>query len=315
MYEFFSLSRAERTARAYTPMQHGRVRAFLDAAERRSSAARRILSPIASAALLREAITCCLHAAEVARDGAIDDDALRARDLAKAMPELPPDPARPLAVPADDARVRAALAAHDPLYFDRLSPEDAARTHAALQRASSMLRACAEPRSVANIRGTRWGRALAVVFVVAYAAVSAVRFAVSPTNVALHKPVIPSSMLLTPSHGQTIVDGEIGWSYGIQTKVEDSPNVVVDLIDTYRIDRVQVHNRLDGWFDECLPLVVELSTDGRNFHEIGRRERHFDADPPWVVEAHGEAGRYVRVRVARRGYLALSEVEVFGRKI
>jgi hypothetical protein len=96
--------------------------------------------------------------------------------------------------------------------------------------------------------------------------------------------------------------------------MEESPNVVIDLLDTYRIQRVKVHNRLDGWYDDCLPLVVELSTDGKTYADLARRDDHFDSDPPWIVEAGGQPARYVRVRVARKSYLALSEVEVFGRK-
>ena len=81
----------------------------------------------------------------------------------------------------------------------------------------------------------------------------------------------------------------------------------------YRIDRVAVYNRVDGWFDDCLPLVVEFSTDGAKYSEVARRDQHFAADPPWSVDGKRELARYVRVRLARRGYLALSEVEVFGR--
>lgn len=314
LLEFFSLTSAERAVRMYTPAQHERVRSYRDAADRRFLSARRITQSVPAALLLRDASACYLRAAATAR-GEGDGDAMTAADLVAAMPELAPDPARPRETPTDDARTRAALAATDPLYFDRLSPEDAARARMALDRTASMLRAHIEARSITSIRATRWGRALAVLVVSTYAAVLGIRAAVLPKNVALHKPVTPSSVAVTPSHGQSIVDGDLGFSYGIHTGPEESPNVVIDLIDTYRVENVKVHNRLDGWYDGCLPLVVELSTDGRHFKEIGRREEHFDADPPWVVQAHGEPARYVRVRILRRGALALSEVEVFGKKM
>ena len=73
-------------------------------------------------------------------------------------------------------------------------------------------------------------------------------------------------------------------------------------------------NRVDGWFDDCLPLVVELSRDGVKWEEIGQREDHFGTDPPWIVNAGGRMATQVRLRVARKSYLALSEVEVFGKK-
>ena len=74
-----------------------------------------------------------------------------------------------------------------------------------------------------------------------------------------------------------------------------------------------MHNRVDGWFDDCLPLVVEVSRDGNKWDEVARRDRHFDANPPWVVEAGGRGARFVRLRVAHHGSLALSEVEVYGK--
>jgi hypothetical protein len=315
LLEFFVLTRAERTVRAYTPPQHQRVRDYHDAADRRLWGARCVTQSVAAALLLRDAAACYLRAAAIARGGIDDGDSIAPADLAATMPEIPPDPARPGERSADDARVRAALVAVDPLYFDGLSAEDAARMRLALDRAASMLRTRVETRSLTNIRATRWGRILAIAVVLAYVAISGVRAAVLPKNIALHKPVIPSSVRLIPSDDQTIVDGELGFTFGIHTNTEDAPSVVVDLVDTYRVDNVRVHNRRDGWYDWCLPLVLELSIDGKVFKEIGRREEHFDADPPWVVQAHGQPARFVRVRMPHRGELALSEVEVFGKKM
>jgi hypothetical protein len=312
--EFLTLARAERVTRAYAPPQHARVSAYFRAAESRLRAGRCITETVPAALLLREAVACYLLAAEIAHDEELSDEVLGPQDLAVAMPALAPDPARPVAHPTDDARVRAALTARDPLYFDRLSPEEAARARSALERAASMLRHRVEARSLANIRGTRWGRIATLVLIAGYVAVAAIGVVLRTPNVALHKPVIPSSVWYTPTAGQDIVDGQAGTSFGIHTQMEESPNVVIDLQDTFRIEQVKVRNRVDGWFDDCLPLVVELSVDGKSYTAIGRRDDHFDADPPWIVEAHREPARYVRVRVARKSYLALSEVEVLGKK-
>jgi hypothetical protein len=221
---------------------------------------------------------------------------------------------RPTATPTDDARVRAALSTLDPLYFDRLSPEDVARARWALERAARMLRRRVEARSLSNVRGTRWGRLAALGLLIAYGLVAWTRAAVMTPNIALGKPVRLSSNLNRSFDGHELVDGEIGTSYGIQTINEESPNVIIDLLDTYRIEKVDVYNRVDGWFDDCLPLVVEFSTNGASYSEIGRRDEHFDPDAPWVVAGHQRVARFVRLRVARRSYLALSEVEVFGHK-
>ncbi|MGD0528347.1 MAG: discoidin domain-containing protein [Polyangiaceae bacterium] len=309
--EFFTLGRAESTIRGYEPAQRARVQEHAAAADRRAWAGRRTTQAVAAAVLLREAVTLSLHAAACARDAGVDLDAL---DLATAMPPLPPDPARPRAEPTDDARVREALTSRDALYFDRLDPEDAERARWALDRAASLVRQRVEARSLTNVRGVRWGRFAALLLVIGYVAFMVTRALVFPKNIALGKPVHPSSRKHNPPDGKELVDGEIGTSFGIHTNVEDSPNVVIDLQGRYWIDSVKVYNRVDGWFDDSLPLVVELSQDGNKWDEIGRREEHFDASPPWVVNGRGKPAEFVRVRVARKSYLAISEVEVYGKK-
>jgi hypothetical protein len=312
--EFFMLARAERVIRAYSPAQYANVGEHFRAAEVRVVAGRRQLDPVPACLLLRDAVAHYLEAAEIARSGIPSEDGTSSLDLASTMPRLAPDPARPAAGPTDDSRVRQALAERSTLYFDRLSLEDVARARCALDRAASMLRGRIEVRSIANIRGTRYGRLAALAVILAYAAFVSVRSVLRAPNVALQKPVIPSSVWYQPTEGQTIVDGETGTTFGVHTRLEESPYVTIDLQDDYRIEKVRVHNRADGWFDDCLPLVLELSLDGRDFAEVARRESHFDADPPWVIDVHGQRARYVRLRVARRTYLALSEVEVFGRR-
>jgi hypothetical protein len=309
--EFFTLRAAESVVRAYTPAQHARVREHVDAADRRLSGGRRATQAVPAAVLLREAVRQYLLAAEIARRPDAREDDL---DAVAAMPALPQDPARPRADPTDDARVREALASRDALYFDRLPAEDAERARWALDRAAAMLRRRVEARSLTNVRGTRWGRIAAVVLIVGYAAVVIVRAAVLPKNIALNRPVHPSSRRVNPPDGHELVDGEIGTSYGVHTNNENEPNVVIDLQDRYWIDTVKVYNRVDGWFDDCLPLVVELSQDGKQWDEIGRREEHFGTDPPWIVSGRGKPASFVRIKVARNSYLALSEVEVFGQK-
>jgi hypothetical protein len=176
-----------------------------------------------------------------------------------------------------------------------------------------MLQRHVEARSPFRVVATRWGRLAAVALVVAYAAAVALRARLSPKNIALDKHVRASSQG-GGADGHELVDGEISAAPGVRTNTEDSPNAVIDLGKEYRIDRVAVFNRVDGWFDDCLPLALDFSTDGAKYREIARRDQHFGADPPWTVDGRREVARYVRLRVARRGYLALSEVEVFGRE-
>jgi hypothetical protein len=311
IHEFFTLTRAERAIRAYAPAQQARVQEHAEAASRRLVSGRRVTQAVPAAVLLRDAVTLYLYAAACARDAAADLDAF---DLAAAMPTLPPDPARPRAEPTDDARVRAALASNDPLYFDRLSAEDAERTRWALDRATTLVRRGVEARSLTHVRGARWGRLAAVLLLIGYATFAITRAVVFPKNIALGKPVHPSSRKHNPPDGHELVDGELGTSFGIHTNVEESPSVIIDLQARYWIDSIKVYNRVDGWYDDSLPLVVELSQDGSKWDELARREEHFDASPPWVINGRGKPAQFVRIRVGRKSYLALSEVEVYGKK-
>jgi hypothetical protein len=312
IHEFFTLRRAENTVRAYTPVQHERVQEHVDAAVRRLSGGRRATQSVSAAILLRDAVRHYLIAAEVARDRNVRVEEI---DLAGGMPVLPPDPARPRAQPTDDARAREALASPDALYFDRLPEQDAERARWALDRAATMLRRRVEARSLVNLRGSRWGRVAAFVLIAGYAAFAIVRALVLPKDIAFGKPVHASSHRANTPDGHELVDGEIGTSFAVHTDAQSEPNVVIDLQDKYWIDTVKVYNRVDGWYDDCLPLVVELSVDGQKWDEIGRREEHFGASPPWVVNGGGKPAHFVRVKVARTSYLALSEVEVFGKKL
>jgi hypothetical protein len=313
VHEFFTLARAERTSRACSPQQRVRIQTYCDAAERRWRSARCLSEAAPAAMLLRDAVACYLAAAVSAGNSEPLGHEPSNSELAASMVALAPEPDRAGAVPSDDSRVRAAIEASDPLYFDRLSAEELARTRWALERAVAMLRGI-EKRDTATIRMTRWGRRGAVVVCSCYAIFASIHAATAPRNVALGKPVTPSSVWYPAPAGETIVDDDLGTSFGVHTKIEESANVVIDLLDTYPIEEVRVHNRMDGWFDEGLPLVVELSTDRAKFVEIDRRDTHFDGHPPWIASANGALARYVRVRCAGKAYVALSEVEVMTKK-
>jgi hypothetical protein len=310
--EFFTQRRAEQVVRAYAPAQRIRIDELARAAQARLGAGRRASHPVAACLLLRDAVVQLQRAIETARDPEADDDTLAIRELP--LPELPPDPARPRADPSDYARVRFALASRDPLYFDKLSPEDVERARWALDRAATMMRRKVESRSLEHVRATRWGRWAAVGLLVAWTLLAFARAKLLPRDIALGKPVHPSSQHGPMTNGQSIVDGDTGTSVGVHTNTEDNPNVVIDLEAPYWLSTIKVYNRVDGWFDDCLPLVVEVSLDDKTFTEIARRDTHFGTSPPWVVDVGGRPGRYVRLRVARKSYLALSEVEVFGKK-
>lgn len=309
--EFFTQRRAEAAAQARDPAQQRLVEKLARAGARRLWAGRRVSDPVAASVLLREAVTQLAQAVAVSADPSAVEADLARRPVE--LPVLPPDPARPRADPSDDTRVRDAIASDDPRYFDALEPEDAERARWALDRAAGALRRLVDPRSVTHVRADRWGRRLAILVVLLWTVVAVLRAELSPKNIALGKPVHPSSQKAPPPDGQTITDGDTGTSVGVHTNTEDDPNVVIDLEAQYWVSRVEVYNRVDGWFDDCLPLALELSTDGKEFKEVARRTDAFGTSPPWTIDVGGRPARYVRLRVTRKSYLALSEVKVFGK--
>jgi hypothetical protein len=310
--EFFELRSAERTVLAYAPAQHELVRLHYAAAESRYFGGRRLGASLPAAVLLRDAVAHYLLAAAYARDVHASPSAL---DIAAELPDVAPDPSRPEPTGADAARLHAAIASEDGLYLDRLAPDEVERLRGALERAAAILRRRVEARSLTRVKRTRWARIVVGGLLFGFLLYHGTRVALAPVDVAKGKPVTYSSLEPALADAQGLVDGVVGTSFGVHTRNEESPHVDIDLIDQYRIETVKVHNRADGWFDDCLPLVVELSVDGKTFNEIGKREDHFDADPPWIVDGHSEPARYVRLRLPRKGYIALSEVEVFGKKV
>ncbi len=313
--EWFLLEQAELTSRAHSAEQQTLIAAHVRAAETRIRAARKIGDAIVASEVLRLAVLHLIRAGEV-EDRIIDDRySLTPADISRAaiLALLPREDALPDTDGADLDRARSVILSHDPLYLDRLAPEALEETRSALERTASLLRGKVEPRTVTNVRATRLGRLAAVAVVLAYILVRAAMVAFVPRNVALNKPVVASSYKINPPDGHELVDGVPIKSFGIHTNAEDSPRVTIDLLKTYAITTIKVYNRGDGWYDDCLPLVVELSTDGQNYDPVGRQQTHFGQDPPWVIDGKKHRARYVRLRVDRRSYLALSEVEVFGK--
>jgi hypothetical protein len=138
---------------------------------------------------------------------------------------------------------------------------------------------------------------------------------VSPTNIALRKPVTVSSVhpaATSPPAGLT--DGVTSGSYGVHTNREDAPWVQVDLGEVYRINKVKIYNRGDGWFDDGLPMTLQFSENGTDFAEVDKRTTNFGQLIPWTFDAQKKTARFLRVTGAKGTYVSLSELEVFGRK-
>lgn len=308
------LETAFRRVEALSQDQRARIRELYDAASARASIASELLDARqhgAAFTLLREALALYLEAIAVGNDlptivsGGIGN-------LPRAIDELLeagvlPDP------PDELGEARAYLEQADILAFDRLSHDEALSRRAAIDEVVEYLRQLIEPRSPRELRLVRSLR-LSALGLVAIVFLSLLAYPVfAPKNLAFGKPVTASSRhphSKAPPNGLT--DGSKKGPYGVHTNIEAEPWVMVDLEKPTKIGRIKVFNRTDGYFNEGLPFALELSDNGEDFTEITQRKAPFSRWRPWAHHAEGREARYIRIRKIGHGYVALSELEVYG---
>jgi hypothetical protein len=207
------------------------------------------------------------------------------------------------------------LCLSDPLVLDRLPSSEARAKIRSIRSNVLWLRELNEPRTLRQVRFQRIARVVVVGAIVIVGLVYGLMGAFKPVNIALHKPVSVSSVhpsATSPPSGLT--DGETSGSYGVHTNKEDSPWVQVDLQDVYRLNKVKIYNRGDGWFDEGLPMTLSISQNGTDWVEIDKRTKSFGQWTPWVADGGKRPARYIRVSGNKGTFVALSELEAFGKK-
>jgi hypothetical protein len=208
--------------------------------------------------------------------------------------------------------LRAIVTKDDPAFVDTLPPSEAASLREAFAEATSELCAMVEPRTPQEIRKTRRLGKIAGIVASALIVVWLLDLAIRPRNVALGKEVTTSSRHPTSPDPGGATNGEIESTFGVHTNVEDEPWIQVDLGRPHLIKRVRVYARGDGYEEEGVPLVIELSPNANAWREVARRDKPYGQLSPWVARIDTQRGRYVRVRMPRRGYIALAEIEVNG---
>ena len=315
--EFLLLEAREKALDVCTPEQNRRARSFLAAANACAAAADDLVDPpqaLPAIVLYRQAARLLLLAIliEHGKDADEDEDgaALEAAfaQLAKAGEVDAPPAEVALGIRSAVEPIRASAGAEE--------SDEQSRARDDLGTAVRWLQARVRASALPAIRRSRVVRVGVAALLVLAAIVWLITRLGGPTNLALHKPVKTSSnhpQSVAPADGSGLVNGVRETNYGIQTNREDSPWVMVDLEKPYLITRVDVYNRADGWFDEGLPLVLELSEDGRTFTEVSRRTETFSVSAPWTYVSPGVKAQYVRVRAPHQGYIALSEIEVRGK--
>lgn len=307
---------AQQAAARYSPEQRARLGELSRAVRARADAALELRDErgvAAAMSLARDASAMAITALLVARGEHSVEGVLEPPEAWARLSALI-DAGELGDTPEELAVARPWLAESDVLAVDRAEPAAARKVRVATETTLEWLRSRFESRTVRQIKVSRVLRVGALVAALAVLLSTAVVHALAPTDVALHKPTTASSRRPGTPNASHAVDGDTSGSLGFHTNLQDKPWLRIDLEHRYAVSKIVVYNRGDGWYDEVLPLGVELSLDGKHYTEVAVRKTHFTAKDPWVIRLHGRSARFVRLRLKKRGYLWGSEVEVFGRE-
>jgi hypothetical protein len=302
------LRNEERKAARRSAETQARIALLARAADELASAARELDAAGRPHAVLfthGHAIAMLVRAARVDA-GAEDPATMTPREALDALGEAPPG------APSGFRELREALAEGDPASLFAIDDDRARSLAGAAAETSAWVAATVEPRSVAAIRSARAMRlAAAGLVALALVAVGLSRRG-APKNLALGRTATASSLFPTSPPNGGLVNGEIEKTFGVHTGVEQEPWVKVDLGAIVELGEARVFGRADGWFDEVVPLTLELSDDDAQFREVATRTIVLRQDDPWIVDLKGARARYVRLHRAQRGYIAVTELEVYG---
>jgi|HubBroStandDraft_6_1064221.scaffolds.fasta_scaffold50829_2 hypothetical protein len=256
-------------------------------------------------ALYREACLRFVGAFLVSRDARSDVDSLSAPAALDRFDRVLQERERP--APPEFEVVRLALT-HEALDVNRGMPEQGGRTRDALDASARWLSTLIDVRLPRDVRTARLVRVAAAAVLLGYLVIRLM----TPTNVALHKPVTASGVAFGTSPSGA-VDGDKKGTFGFHSDVQDAPWLCVDLERPFKITKIRVLGRGDCCFDQSIPLVLEVSSDGATYQKLAERTEAFSQADPWVVEPGTTVARFVRLRTERLSALVLSEVEIFGR--
>jgi hypothetical protein len=175
--------------------------------------------------------------------------------------------------------------------------------------AGALGRAHARVSSVSELRLQRAYRVYPALLVtlglVLGGAVLAVR-AVQGPDLALGRPWRASSSLFACNVAARQCGG-VPTAIFFHTRDEENPWLEIDLEGVRRFGRVEVDNRSDGGAERAVPLILEVSTDGKNYRQLAERTQLFSN---WVAKFPATEARYVRLRAPRRTMLHLERVSV-----
>lgn len=97
-------------------------------------------------------------------------------------------------------------------------------------------------------------------------------------------------------------------TYFIHTQTENEPWLEFDLQSSKTISGAQVINRTDCCIERIVPLVLEVSTDHKQWREVVRSTQPFRE---WKPSFSPVSARWVRLRIPKYGLLHLKRVRIF----
>ena len=309
--DYFLLERKQREIKEASTDQRASVYEYRDAAQRRLEAARVLLEAglfhealvlfSAGAVWLAKAVLCW-------RDPTADVTSIKGDELGRRLSVLLEDLDDPTATRY--ARILARTIAEDPTAIDHLPRSEAAMRSEELDRLTRWLSDRIEPQSLRELARTRSLRLSAALLTILATPVAGAIWAVSPTNVSLHKPVTVSSQV-PGTNPPGVVDDDM-YALAFQSAPEASAWLVIDLGKRHMISDAEVFGRSDCCLDQSVPLAFELSDDGVTYRTVATKTDSFQSLRPWVVKPLAVPARFVRLRMLRAGQLALAEVVIFG---
>jgi NedA-like, galactose-binding domain len=312
--EFFFREAAGRRIVSFSPAQLAAMRGYHQAAVKRLRAVedlRNVGQATATLALLRQSALLLILSLLASKGDSIDEKALTPDAALERLAGIVA--ADRLETPPELASVLPLLASTDLLAIDRLPAAEASRKVDEFQSVVEWLATLVDLRSPTELKMERLFRVGLAGALLAAALVWLGISVLSPPDLALGRPVnaVGAAYGTTPDGA---VDGDRSGAYGFHSPEHDSPWLAVDLGQRYAIGKVKVFGRADCCLDQSIPLALELSDNGDAYRKIAERTTPFGYADPWVIAVGGEPARYVRLRVERRSYLVLREVEVYGLK-
>jgi hypothetical protein len=115
------------------------------------------------------------------------------------------------------------------------------------------------------------------------------------------------SSIGTECHPEKSDCGGVKTDILFHTRLEKEPWVEYDFGTPVQFSSLTIRNRTDFGPERAVPLVVEVSNDGKSYTEVVRREDSFAV---WKPSFTRQRARYLRLRVARESILHLEAVKV-----